>query len=190
MGVDRVVRVAQQATVRLPGMAVLLAVWLALWGELTAANVVGGIVVVGLVSLLFPERVHDRRHRVRPVGVLRLVAFTFVALVRSSVTITRTVLHPTAAGLRAGIVRVPLTHDSPLVATVMTQLIGITPGTMVVGIDSDGPELVLLVHALGLGDVDAFRDEIRSLERRVLAAVSPYPPLPDRAEPAGGRRSA
>jgi multicomponent Na+:H+ antiporter subunit E len=188
MRVGRIARGTQPVAVRLPGMALLLAVWLALWGELTAANVAGGIVVVGLVSLAFPARVHDRRHRVRPVGVVRLVAFTLAALARSSVTVARTVLRPTAARLRAGIVRVPLSQDSPLVATIMTQLIGITPGTMVVGVDADGPGIVLLVHALGLGDVDAFRDDIRSLERRVLAAVSPYGSHVHGTGPADGRR--
>ncbi|MGA1448490.1 MAG: Na+/H+ antiporter subunit E, partial [Ilumatobacteraceae bacterium] len=62
----------------------LLLLWIALWGEVSVANVVSGVVVVAIVGWLF---VHDRprRYVMRPAPALRLLLHVLVSLVGSSV---------------------------------------------------------------------------------------------------------
>jgi multicomponent Na+:H+ antiporter subunit E len=156
----------------------LLAMWLALWGDATVGNLVGGAAVVALVYALFPARVPDRNHRVHPIALGMLVVRMTGRLARSSVAVALTVIRPTPERLRSGIVRVPLSQGSPLIATIMSQLIGMTPGTVVVDVD-EAPDardtIVLYVHVMGVDELDDFRQQIRSLEREVLDAVEPVP---------------
>jgi multicomponent Na+:H+ antiporter subunit E len=74
------------------------------------------------------------------------------------------------------VVRIALEHDSPLTTTIVANSITMTPGTMTLTATVDPAELH--VHAIGLDDVDEFRDSVRSLERRVVAALEPAPIAP------------
>ncbi len=147
----------------------LLAVWLALWGEVSVANVVSGLVVCPLVVALTPGLRTERRHRVHPVAVVRLVGVFLVALVKSTWQVAVTVVRPTPARLRAGVVRVRLRSRSPLTGTIVADLVTLTPGTVTLSL-VDG---VIYVHVLGLTDPDAARADVLAFERAVLAAVEP-----------------
>lgn len=155
---------------------VLLAVWLLLWGELSTGNVVGGALVIALLLLTFRLGRLPHRHRLSPVGAVLLLGRFLIDLVVSSVRVLVTVVAPTDARLRSGIVRVPLACDSPLVMKAVSDLLCLTPGTLTVEIDASPP--VLYVHVLGLRDADQLRADVAALERRVLRAL----PLVDRKE--------
>ena len=156
---------------RLAGPAALLAVWILIWGELSVANVASGLVVVGAVVAVDARYRRPRAHHVHALGVITLVADLFVRLVVSSLQVAWTVVRPTPERLRAGVVAAPLRTDSALVATVLADLISLTPGTVTLDV-RDGPPC-LLVHVLGLQDPDAVVAEIAALEQRVLRAVHP-----------------
>jgi multicomponent Na+:H+ antiporter subunit E len=153
---------------------ILLAVWLLLWGELSIGNVIGGLLVIGLLLVVFPLQRQPRQHRLSPWGALRLMVRFLGDLVVSSVRVLTTVVLPTPQRLRSGIVKVPLTCDSPLVMKTVSDLLCLTPGTLTVEIDVD--PVVLYVHVLGLRDHDRIRTDIMALERRVLAALPPVAP--------------
>jgi multicomponent Na+:H+ antiporter subunit E len=149
----------------------LTVVWVLMQGELSVANVMGGVALgVGLAAL-FPMARAGAGHRVHPVGLVRFVIFVLVSLVQSSWVVVKTILRPTDAALRSGIVRVPLTTESSVTATLVANAITVTPGTMTLTARLDPVELT--VHVLGLGDIDEFRQSVHDLERRVLAAVTP-----------------
>jgi multicomponent Na+:H+ antiporter subunit E len=159
---------------RLLGPALLLVVWIMLQAELSVANVVGGIIVVGLVVAVDRRLRSPRLHRLHPVGVALLVVDLVKRLVTSSVVVVRTVIRPTDERLASGVVSVPLRTDSDLVATVVADLITLTPGTLTLDARTDpddGPRL--LVHVLGLADPQEVRDEVAALEARVLRAIEP-----------------
>ena len=64
----------------------LLALWVALWGEVSVANVASGIVAVGLVTWLFAER-SGPIYLLHPWGGLRLLMFVSYSLVTSSLRV-------------------------------------------------------------------------------------------------------
>jgi multicomponent Na+:H+ antiporter subunit E len=151
---------------------VLLALWVALWGDLSVANVASGVVVVVLLALVVRPAA-GVRHVPSPIGMLVLAWHVLADLVVSSVGVARAVLQPTPERTVTAVVPVPLTTRSPLIASIVANAITLTPGTMTVDVDVDvdGAAFVLRVHVLGRVDPDEFRDGIALLERRVVAAA-------------------
>jgi multicomponent Na+:H+ antiporter subunit E len=148
----------------------LLVIWMALWGEVSVANLVSGVVLVGLLAVLFPGT-QGYGHRLRPLGALRLVRAVLWSLMVSTWRVALAVLRPTPDRVRAEVVSVPLITRSPLVAAVVANSITLTPGTMTV--DVDLTELTIQVHVLGRVDHEEFRRSIVALEQLVIGAVGP-----------------
>lgn len=149
---------------------VLLIVWVLLQGELTVANVVGGLAVVVGVAVLFPT---ERRtgHSVHPVGAAVFVGTLLRDLVVSSWTVIVTVLRPTPDRVHTEVVPVQLTTRSALVASIVANSISLTPGTLTVDVDRTADGYVLDVHVLGRVDRAEFSESILALERRVARAA-------------------
>ncbi|MFM7537749.1 MAG: Na+/H+ antiporter subunit E [Acidimicrobiales bacterium] len=156
--------------------AALLVTWLLLWGEVSVANLLSGLVASAAVVVLVPGLGVPAGHRVRPVGLVCLVGLFVVALARSTYQVVLAVVHPTPERLRAGVVRVRLRSRSPLVGTIVADLVTLTPGTLSLSLDNG----VLFVHVLGLGDPEAARADVLRFEQAVLAAIEPLPPAVSR----------
>lgn len=156
---------------RLLPPTLVFVVWIALWGELTWANAASGLVVVALIGWLI--RPVPRAHRVHPVALVRLALVFVGRLVTSSAVIVMTVIAPTPARMRSGVVAVRLRGDSPLVATIVADAISLTPGTLTLDARPEQGSIVLQIHVLGLGDPDEVRSDIANLEALTLAAVTP-----------------
>jgi multicomponent Na+:H+ antiporter subunit E len=148
----------------------LLVVWIALWGELSVANVVSGFVTIGLLALVFPGT-PGHGHRLHPVGAVRLLGSVLASLVVSTWRVVLAVVRPTPDRVHAEVIPVELGTRSPLVASIVANSITLTPGTMTVDLDPSTFELQ--VHVLGKVDHDEFRAEVRVLEQRVVAALGP-----------------
>ncbi|MGA0148168.1 MAG: Na+/H+ antiporter subunit E [Ilumatobacteraceae bacterium] len=146
----------------------LLLLWIALWGEVSVANVLSGVLVVAIVGWLFA---HDRprRYVMRPVPALRLLLHVLVNLVGSSVRVVFAVLFPTRERIATSVQSVALQQGSVFVGAVVANAITLTPGTM--SLDLDESTLVLSVHVLGLVDPDEFRRDVLQLENLVARAV-------------------
>jgi multicomponent Na+:H+ antiporter subunit E len=169
---------------RVTGALAVVALWVLLFGDLNLANVLGGLAVAGVVFVLFPRRPGRARHRCSPWGCARLVADLAVQLVLSSARVALAVLAPTPARLQTAVVRVPLRSDSDLVATVIADLITLTPGTLTLDVRRDPDRL--LVHVLGESDPASVVASVQRLEDRVLHAIRPQP-APTGADPGGAR---
>jgi multicomponent Na+:H+ antiporter subunit E len=156
----------------------MLVIWVALWGELSVANVASGVIVIAIITALFPGR--RATHRVHPLGAVRFGLRLMADLVISSWNIVLAVVRPDADRVHAEVLEVTLTTRSHLVASIVANSITLTPGTMTVDISDGGASgtdpFVLRVHVLGRIEPAVFTDEILSLEQRVLGAVSPIPP--------------
>ncbi len=149
---------------------VLLVVWVLLQGELTVANLVGGLAVVAGLALLFPT---GRRaaHRVDPVGAAVFVGTLLRDLVVSSWAVVVTVLRPTPDRIHTEVIPVQLSTRSPLVASIVANSISLTPGTLTVDVDLTADGHLLDVHVLGRVDRAEFTESILALERRVARAA-------------------
>lgn len=152
----------------IPRSLALLVLWIALWGELSVANVASGLVVVPLVSWLFAHG-QPSRYSLRPWRSLVLLAFVAYSLVVSSMRVVLAVLRPDARRAATSVQRVQLQRGSVFVGSIVANAITLTPGTMTLELDRS--TLRLDVHVLGEVDEAAFRDDVLKLERLVADAV-------------------
>lgn len=142
-------------------------VWVALWGDVSAANVLCGV-VLGLVTLrLVPLTSPDRRVPVRPLALLRLAGFFVWALVRASAVVAWEVVTP-RNDINEGIVAIPLRTSSPGLMTYVANVVSLTPGTLTLEVRRDPP--TLYIHVLHLRAIEDVRADIHRLEDVVLAA--------------------
>ena len=144
----------------------LTTIWVALWSDLSVANVVGGL-VVSVVILASFDTWTGGRHVLRQVAVLRFGAYFLLQLVVSSVVVAATVVAPRDR-IRSGIVAVPLSGCSDAVATLVATAISLTPGTLTLEVRRD--PLTLYVHVLHVRDVDATRRDVLTLEALAVRA--------------------
>lgn len=147
----------------------LVITWVALWGELSVGNIATGSFVAFLIIFLFPTP--DRiDHRINLFGMVKFLARFVLDIVRSSMSVARAVLFPTASRLQVKIVTVKLHTNDPFITTVICNAMTLTPGTMTVAIDEKTSEMKL--HVLGDVDENSVQLEVYELEKRVLAALS------------------
>jgi multicomponent Na+:H+ antiporter subunit E len=138
----------------------LLVVWIALWGQATTANVLGGLAVAIGVQFV-PRPRHDTRFAFRPVAALRFLAYFAWQLVTASIVVAVEVATPRNR-INTGIVAVPLRGASDALVTLVADAVTLTPGTLTVEVTRDPP--TLYVHVLHLNDVDEVRRSIRRTE--------------------------
>lgn len=158
---------------RQPGLLLWLTfVWVALWGSLTAANVLGGLLLAVVLLLLLPLPAVPRQSRVRPVALLRLVLFFFWALLAASGTVIVQVLRPRSQ-LRQAVIAVPVVAVSDVLLTLLANAVSLTPGTL--ALEVDRPRSTLYVHVLNVGGgadaVQQVRRSIMQLERLAVLAL-------------------
>ncbi|MFZ9820742.1 MAG: Na+/H+ antiporter subunit E [Ilumatobacteraceae bacterium] len=145
----------------------LLALWVALWGELSVANMASGVIAVALVTWLFAER-SGPAYVLRPWGGLRLLVFVSYSLVTSSLRVALAVLIPTPKRTHPTVQRVRLARGSMFYGAIVANAITLTPGTMTLELDPESLELS--VHVLGEVNPAKFAAGVLDLERRVAAA--------------------
>lgn len=147
----------------------IVVVWIALWGELTVANVLGGCGIAVVLLVLFPAEVPRGDLVLRPVQGLRFAVRFLVDLVRATADVAWDVVTPRSKGA-PGIVAVVLPPTSDPILTVVADAVTLTPGTLTLEAASDARGAVLHVHVLHLRDPEAVRADVRSVHRRAVAA--------------------
>jgi multicomponent Na+:H+ antiporter subunit E len=148
-------------------LVILTAIWVLLWGRLSVANVLSGLLVaVALLVFVHPYRV-VRPPVIRPVALVRLGLYLLHQLIVSNLLLIREVLTP-SSHLSTGVVGVPLPGCSDEIVTIMTNLMALTPGTIPVE-DARNPT-VIYVHVLVPGDLDPVRHNLERLRDLTVAA--------------------
>nr|WP_067642025.1 Na+/H+ antiporter subunit E [Nocardia coubleae] len=162
--------VNRQNVLRLGVLAWLTAVWVALWGDLSAANVLAGGVVALIVVFALPLPRIPVTGRFHPLSFLELIAAATYYALESSVQVAWFALRPAGPPV-SGVLRVALGIQSDLVLVICTDLLNLIPGTMVLEIDRQ--RCVVYVHVLDVGSdkaVDDFYRTTRRLERLIIDA--------------------
>lgn len=156
--------------VRSASLLWLLIVWLALWESISPANVLSGLVVGGLLIVLFPVRSPSARTgRFRPLRAAQLLGYFLWKLLEANVVVAWEVITPSNAGVNEGIVAVPLTGASDAAVATVANMISLTPGTLTIEIERH--PTVLYVHVLHLRSIEQVRSDVFHLELRVLRAL-------------------
>jgi multicomponent Na+:H+ antiporter subunit E len=162
---------ARQLRSRLPLALWLTLVWVGLWGQVTPANVLGGVAVATLLLLLLPLPATPGSGRLRPLPALGVAAGFAWELVTANVVVAAQVLRAsTGLGrpLREAVVAVPVRGASDRLVTMVANMVSLTPGTLTLEIDRVAD--VLYVHVLDLDDPAELRRSVRAQEARVIRA--------------------
>lgn len=170
---------------RLPLLAWLLLIWVALWRDVSVANLISGFVLAVAVLWIFPAPTDNESLSVRPLALLRFIFITFASIIRANFFVAWEVITPKNQ-INEGVVAIDLESNHPMVITLVSHAIILAPGTMVIDIDK-GDETrptKLYVHVLHLRGVDEVRDEVLELERLALAAISGTNDAPAQTNPA------
>lgn len=166
-------------------------VWVALWRDVSAANLLSGFAVAAGALWLFPPSNDNEGLRVHPLALLRFLGATFISIIRANFFVAWEVVTPKNQ-INEGVVAVDLASSHPVVITLVSHAIILAPGTMVIDIDK-GDETrptKLFVHVLHLRSVDEVRAEVLQLEMLALAAISGIsdPAIPASATDDGGNQ--
>lgn len=156
-------------------IAWLTFVWIALWEEATWANLVGGVLAAAFVTALVPSGPPEAVHGFRPIAFLRLSIYFAWELVAASAILAWEVITPRNR-INAAVLSVPLHTRSPRIATLVANMVSLTPGTLTLEVEET--TMTLVIHVLHLDSIPESRRSVLHLERLALAA------FPPRAEPA------
>lgn len=155
---------------RLWTLAWLTGVWVLLWGNVSAANVLGGIVVAIGIMVLLPLPKVPVEGRIHVLSLIRLAGVFVYYAVASSFSVAWLAMRPQAPPV-TGVLRCRIAIKSDLVLTLCVDALNLIPGTMVLEIDQT--RRLVYVHVLDVGSqkaVDAFYRSVRLLEKLFIAA--------------------
>jgi multicomponent Na+:H+ antiporter subunit E len=147
----------------------LVLVWVLLWGKVSAANIIGGLVVAVLVTVLLPLPVVPVEGRVHPLSLVRLVFVVAYQLVLSSLQVAWLAIKPGPAP-RSAVLRARLAIKSDLVLALAVNIITLIPGSMVLEIDQE--RRLIYVHVIDVGNdkaVARFYRQVEQMERLLVA---------------------
>ena len=155
-----------------PTVLWLAVVWVMLWGTLSWGNVLAGLGIALLVTVLMPLPTIDFHGRVRPLGILVLLLRFLWELVVASVEVS---LYAFRFGKvpRGAVVGVKLRSSSDLYLTLVAEISSLVPGSLV--IEAHRNTGMLYLHVLDIesyGGPDKVRQDTLELEARVMRALA------------------
>lgn len=141
--------------------------WVFLWGELTPANILGGVAVAAVLVLVFPAAPGGPGSSFRPVAAMRFLFHFLYKLVEANLVLAWEVATP-GNRIREGVVAVPVRMGSRGVVTMVANAISLTPGTLTLEVDMQ--RRMIYVHVLHLHDLDKVRSDLHRFEELALRA--------------------
>jgi multicomponent Na+:H+ antiporter subunit E len=148
----------------------LTVAWCAVMEPLRVGTVALGLAVAVALTLLFPARRDGLSGvRFRPWAFLVMNARFFVELVRANLQVAWAVIAPRRAGLRRGIVAVPLVPSTNLVVGLVANAVSLTPGTLILDVDRE--PAVLYIHVLRLRTEAELHRHVIALQRSIVRAL-------------------
>lgn len=148
----------------------LMLVWILLWGTVSPANVLGGLAIAGLITILLPLPAVPVEGRLHPLSLLRLVAVVAYQLVLSSLQVAWLAIKP-GPPLLSAVLRARLGVKSDLVLALAVNIMSLIPGSMVLEIDQK--RRLIYVHVIDVGNdkaVSRFYRQVAQIERLLVAA--------------------
>ncbi|AGB20917.1 multisubunit Na+/H+ antiporter, MnhE subunit [Mycobacterium sp. JS623] len=148
----------------------LMLVWILLWGTVSAANILSGLAVALIVTLLLPLPPVPVEGRVHPLSLLGLVGLVGWYLLLSSLQLAMLAVRPGPPPLSA-VLRAHMAIKSDLVLALAVNIINLTPGTIVLEIDQ--VRRMIYVHVIDVGSdraVQRFYRQIAQVERLLIAS--------------------
>lgn len=149
--------------------SLMLAIWLLLWGALSLANVLSGLLMVAVILWLIPDSDFEVRvPRFRPVALAHFLGYVAIDVARANYFVIREILSRSPSRA-TGVVEVPLRHSSEGLLTLVANLLALTPGTMPLEVTQN--PTVIYVHILHLSDIEAARRDVQRLSELAVRAL-------------------
>jgi multicomponent Na+:H+ antiporter subunit E len=148
----------------------LILVWILLWGTVSAANILSGLAVALLITLLLPLPTVPIEGRVHPLSLVRLIVTVASYLVLSSVQVAWLAVKPGPPPLSA-VLRAHLSIKSDLVLALAVNIFNLIPGSIVLEIDQ--ARRMLYMHVIDAGSdraVNRFYSQVSVVERLLVAS--------------------
>ncbi|MCV7285213.1 Na+/H+ antiporter subunit E [Mycolicibacterium wolinskyi] len=148
----------------------LIMVWTLLWGNVSAANLISGLAVALLITVLLPLPAVPVEGKLHPLSLAKLVALVGYYLVLSSIQVAWLAVRPGPPPLTA-VLRAHMPLKSDLVLALAVNIMNLTPGNIVLEIDQS--RRMLYVHVLDVGSersVNRFYRQVDQFQRLLVAA--------------------
>ncbi|MDT5018929.1 MAG: multicomponent Na+:H+ antiporter subunit [Mycobacterium sp.] len=147
----------------------LVLVWILLWGTFSAANILSGLAVALMITLLLPLPPVPVEGRVHPLSLMRLTVTVAYYLVLSSVQVAFLAVKPGRPPLSA-VLRSHLAVKSDLVLALAVNIFNLIPGSIVLEVDQ--ARRMLYMHVIDVGNdraVAQFHRQVAEVERLLVA---------------------
>lgn len=147
----------------------LTVVWVALWGDLTLANVVIGAFLAVLVTAVLPLPSTPFDGRFRPWGVVLLLAYFLWDVVKASVEVAALAVRRQPP--RGAVIRVRLRSHNDVYLTMVAGMTSLVPGSVV--IEAHRITGTLYHHILDVemhGGLERAHQSVLDQEERILRA--------------------
>jgi multicomponent Na+:H+ antiporter subunit E len=148
----------------------LTLVWVLLWGKLSAGNILGGLAIAMVITVLLPLPAVPIEGRLHPLSLLRLVVVVAYQLVLSSVQVAWLAMKP-GPPLLSAVLRARLAIKSDLVLALAVNIMSLIPGSIVLEVDQE--RRLVYVHVIDVGNEKAvarFYRQVEQIERLLVAA--------------------
>ncbi|WP_422742458.1 Na+/H+ antiporter subunit E [Mycobacterium sp. WMMD1722] len=161
----------------------LVIVWTLLWGTLSAANIISGLAVALVITLLLPLPPVPVEGRLHLLSLLRLIGLVAYLLVVSSAQVAWLAIKP-GPPPRNAVLRAQLEVKSDLVLALIAHILNLTPGNIVLEIDQS--RRIIYVHVLDVGSevaVNRFYRQVDQVSRLLVASFernSEWRPAPEK----------
>ena len=161
----------------------LVLVWQLLWGDVSAANVLSGLVVALVITVLLPLPPVPIEGRLHPLSLLRLTAQIGYYLVKSSIQVAWLAVRPGPPPATA-VLRAHLALKSDLVLALAVNVLNLIPGGIVLEIDQ--ARRLIYVHVLDVSTertVRQFYHQVAEIKRLMIATFerdTHWRPAPER----------
>ena len=148
----------------------LMLVWILLWGTVSAANILSGLAIALVITLLLPLPAVPIEGKLHPLSLLRLIVTVFYYLALSSVQVAWLAVKPGPPALSA-VLRAHLAVKSDLVLALAVNIFNLIPGSIVLEIDQT--RRMLYMHVIDVGSdraVSRFYRQVAVVERLLVSA--------------------
>lgn len=147
----------------------LMVIWLALTGTFTYINMVIGFAISYFILWILSRNSEDQRYFTIAFKVLGFFFFFLYEMLKANWQVAYEVM-TSHLHMKPGIVKIELDAKTDLEITLLSNLISLTPGTLVVDVSDD--RKVMYVHGMYLEDKAKFIESIKlGLEKPLLTIM-------------------
>lgn len=145
---------------------ILAFVWAGLLGRISLGSLLSGYLIGYAILFAFSSSPDARQYLRKFPRAISFVIYYLVEMLRANLQIAFDLLRPRPR-FKPGFVKVPLSLNTDVGITLLSNLVTMTPGTMTVDVSED--RCFMLVHGLYMGEPDSvIRDIKNNLEQRII----------------------